>query len=113
MEDATKQTTTNVVKQPTQHTIRYLLDGFPVETTCYGQFESLQGVINKLRAANAQPLVTGAGLTASAAKEKPEADKKPPKCPTHKIPMKPSKKRGQSWFCPKRDEDGSYCEEYE
>ena len=112
MDDATKQTTTNVVKQPTQHTIRYLLDGFPVETTCYGQFESLQGVIAKLRAANAQPLVTGTSAPIGVT-DKPASEKKPPKCPAHKIPMKASKKRGQSWFCPKQDPDGSYCEEYE
>ena len=110
MEDTTQQTTTNTLA--TQHVIRYTLGGFPVETTCYGKVESLQGVIDKLRAVKAEPPLA-APVPTTAPAGKPDGDKKPPKYPVHQIPMKPSKKRGQSWFCPKQDGEGGYCEEYQ
>jgi hypothetical protein len=76
---------------------------------------SLQEVIAKLRAAHAQPLLAVVPTTdpTTAPAGKTASEKKAPKCPIHNIPMKASKKRGQSWFCPKQNGDGSYCEEYE
>src|SRR5262245_6473627 len=81
------------------HTISYVLDGFPV-TTQLETSASIQDVITRLRAIGAQPPQAQA----------PEPPKPAgiPTCPVHNSTMKPSQKPG-AYFCPKKNEDGSYC----
>jgi hypothetical protein len=75
------------------------LDGFPVEIEIEGKADNLKGLIDRLKAIGAQP-----------PQAKPAAKTGVPVCPIHNKPMKPSRKPG-SFFCPGRNEDGSYCTE--
>jgi hypothetical protein len=99
-------TTTNPTK-PAVFTISAVYEGFPVAVQVEGKAESLQTMVTRLKQMGATP-PTPAAITTPA--ETKAAEKKPPKCPVHGIPMKPSNKRGQSWFCPKKDGD-QYCDE--
>jgi len=35
----------------------------------------------------------------------------PPNCNIHRVPMKPSTKRGIAWYCTRRNADGTFCRE--
>jgi hypothetical protein len=76
------------------------LDGFPVEIEIEGRTDNLKALVERLKAIGAQPLTGKASPNSGTA----------PLCPIHHKPMKPSRKPG-TFFCPGRNEDGSYCTE--
>jgi len=90
-------------KQPApaaKFTISASIEGFPVSISIEGNANSLRALVDRLRSIGAEPPV--------AQVQAPEPPKIAPTCPIHGTPMKPSQKPG-SHFCPKKNDDGSYC----
>jgi hypothetical protein len=93
-------------KQPApscKFTIQATLKGFPIEISGEGRAGDLKIIIERLLDSGAEP--------PSSAKPEPT---KPaggvPTCSIHHSAMKASQKPG-TFFCPKRNDDGSYCRE--
>jgi hypothetical protein len=105
------KTHTNVTpiesKQPAPAGAKFIigasLEGFPIQIEVDGNADKLRAMIDRLKAIGAQPPVVAQVLTPTT--EKPAG---PPLCPIHNATMKPSQKPG-AFFCPKKNEDGSYC----
>jgi hypothetical protein len=76
------------------------LEGFPIQVEVEGNADKLRAMIDRLKAIGAQPPTT--------AKPGPTKAAGAPLCPVHKAPMKTSQKPG-TYFCPKKNEDDSYC----
>jgi hypothetical protein len=83
------------------HTISFVLDGFPVSTCVEGGADVLRAVVDKLKAIGAQPPLKFQDGTLKAAGVSV--------CPVHNTQMKVSSAKPGSYFCPKKNEDGSYC----
>src|SRR5262245_27491306 len=93
-------------KQPTpqtKFTIQATLDGFPIVLEGEGRAGDLRLIIDRLKSIGAEPPQPQAS-TAEPMK------KVPPTCPTHRTPMKSSRKPG-TFYCPRRTDDGDYCPE--
>jgi hypothetical protein len=84
--------------KPARFKIAVELEGFPVEIEIEGKADSLKALIDRLKAIGATPGKPGSSNVSA------------PLCPVHHTPMKPSRKPG-SFFCPKRDADGEYCDQ--
>jgi len=82
-------------------TITASVDGFPVSIEVEGKASDLRALVDRLKAIGAEP-----PSAARPEPTKPAGDV--PTCPTHGSKMKPSQKPG-TFFCPKRNDDGSYC----
>ena len=92
-------------KQPTpaaHFTVTASIDGFPVQVEVEGKADSLRAMIDRLKAIGATPPVAPATTETMR--------KTTPICPIHNTPMKASRKPG-SFFCPRRTDDGDYCQE--
>jgi hypothetical protein len=81
---------------PVTFKISATLEGFPIEISLEGKADNLKALVERLKAIGAQP-PTGKASGGSALL-----------CPVHHKPMKPSRKPG-TFYCPRRDEDGEYC----
>ncbi len=94
-------------KQPQaqcRFTINAVLRGFPITVEGEGRAGDLKFIVERLLDAGAEPPKTSnATLPVSETKAAGA-----PLCPTHNTPMKASQKPG-TFFCPKKNEDGSYC----
>jgi hypothetical protein len=86
--------------KPARFKIAVELEGLPVEIEIEGKADNLKALVERLKAIGAQPPTGKAGSSNGSA----------PLCPVHNKPMKPSRKPG-SFFCPKRDADGEYCDQ--
>jgi hypothetical protein len=87
--------------KPARFTISAELDGFPVSIEIEGKADALKALVERLKVIGAQP-----------PQARPTAQpgvQNAPRCPVHNKLMKPSRKPG-SFFCPGRNEDGSYCD---
>lgn len=80
------------------------IDGFPITVEVEGKADALRGMIDRLKAIGAEPPIALQNL------QSPEPTKAAgaATCPIHNATMKPSQKPG-TFFCPKKNEDGSYC----
>lgn len=90
-------------KQPQpqcRFTINAVLRGFPIVIEGEGRAGDLKLIIDRLLDSGAEP--------PTAARPEPTKANGTPTCPIHNAVMKPSQKPG-SFFCPKKNEDGSYC----
>jgi hypothetical protein len=93
-------------KQPApaaKFTISVLVDGFPVSIEAEGKADNLRALVDRLKAIGAEP---PAIVQTPAQAQKPAGA---PVCPVHNAPMKVSSAKPGSYFCPKKNEDGSYC----
>ena len=93
-------------KQPTPQTkfiIQATLDGFPVVLEGEGRAGDLRLIIDRLKSIGAEPPHASAPTTTEPTKETA------PICPAHGAPMKASRKPG-SFFCPRRTDDGDFCQ---
>lgn len=108
MEDTIKTTTT---KQP-RFTLAAEFDGFPFTVTFRGKTEKLKEIVAALKQQGVTPPARPTVQPEANSTAQTKGESKPPKCPDHSIPMKPSRKKGQTWYCPKSLGDGTYCEEY-
>ena len=86
--------------KPAKFKITCELEGFAVEVEAEGRADNLKALIDRLKAIGATPSKPGSTQDNGSA----------PLCPVHHKPMKPSRKPG-SFFCPKRDDDGEYCDQ--
>jgi hypothetical protein len=86
--------------KPARFKIACELEGFAVEIEIEGKADNLKALIDRLKAIGATPGKPGSTQSNGSA----------PLCPVHHKPMKPSRKPG-SFFCPKRDDDGEYCDQ--
>lgn len=77
------------------------IDGFSVELEAEGKADNLKALIERLKQIGAQPPTGRAGA------KSPDSA---PRCQIHNKLMKPSRKPG-TFFCPGRNDDGSYCTE--
>jgi len=95
-------------KQPAPATAKFTIaanvDGFAVSIEVEGKADNLRAMIDRLKAIGAEPPAAPAPTTTAPTK------KTAPICPTHGTPMKASRKPG-SFFCPRRTDDGDYCQE--
>jgi hypothetical protein len=92
-------------KQPQpacKFTITAMVSGFPVEISGEGRAGDLKLIIDRLLSIGAQP------PQIAPAQPEPTKPAGVPTCPIHSAPMKPSQKPG-AFFCPKKNDDGSYC----
>jgi hypothetical protein len=95
-------TVTQIAQQSTpsaRFKIAAEVEGFPVEIEVEGKADNLKALVDRLKAIGAIP-----------PQAKPPAKTGIPICPIHNKQMKPSRKPG-TFFCPGRNEDGSYCTE--
>jgi hypothetical protein len=94
-------------KQPAPASAKFTIDasleGFPIQIEVEGNADRLRAMIDRLKAIGARPPVVAHVSTPTT--EKPAGI---PVCPLHGAQMKPSQKPG-AFFCPKKNEDGSYC----
>jgi hypothetical protein len=93
-------------KQPApaaKFSITASLDGFPITIEVEGKASDLRALVDRLKAIGATPPVLPIGSSVPT-----KAAGGVPTCPIHNAPLKPSQKPG-TFFCPKRNEDGSYC----
>jgi hypothetical protein len=88
--------------KPAAFEIQAVIDGFPVNIRVEGKADALRAMIDRLKAIGAQPPAAMHEANGPAKTEKPV-------CPIHHTPMKPSRKPG-SFFCPKRDDSGDFCD---
>jgi hypothetical protein len=98
-------TVTQIAQQPTpsaKFKITCEIDGFVVEVEAEGKADNLRALVERLKTIGAQPL-----QAKPAAKTGTQST---PICQIHNKAMKPSRKPG-TFFCPGRNEDGSYCTE--
>jgi hypothetical protein len=86
--------------KPARFKIAVELEGFPVEIKIEGKADNLKALVERLKAIGAQPPTGKASSSNESA----------PLCPVHHTPMKPSRKPG-TFYCPKRDADGEYCDQ--
>jgi len=92
-------------KQPTpaaKFIVGAVLEGFPVQVEVEGKASDLRALVDRLKAIGAEP--------PRAAQSEPTKPASVPVCPVHNKPMKASQKPGK-FYCPRRADDGSYCEE--
>src|SRR5215475_14242387 len=86
-------------------TIQASLRGFPITIEGEGRAGDLKIIVDRLFDLGAEP------PAAQVAPAAPEPTKKSaPLCPAHGTPMKASRKPG-SFFCPRRTDDGDFCQE--
>jgi hypothetical protein len=78
------------------------LQGFPVTIEGEGRAGDLKIIIDRLLSIGAEPPTT--------ARPEPTKASGAPLCPVHNTPMKASQKPG-TFFCSKKNDDGSYCRE--
>ena len=78
------------------------LDGFPISVECEGKADDLRALVARLKAIGAEP--------PQAAKPEPTKAAGAPLCPVHRQPMKASRKPG-SFYCPRRTDEGDFCQE--
>src|SRR5262245_1531717 len=105
MNNAASNVTPITAAQPqavAKFSIACQIDGFQVQVEVEGKADSLRAMIDRLKAIGA----TGAALPTG--NSEPTKAAGVPTCPTHNATMKPSQKPGV-FFCPKKNEDGSYC----
>lgn len=100
-------------KQPqpqAKFSITCTLDDFPIVIEGEGRAGDLKIIIDRLKAIGAEPpQIAHASTSAPIAPVQAEPTKKaPPVCPDHHTPMKASRKPGR-YFCPRQNDDGSYC----
>jgi len=94
-------------KQPAaqcEFRIQCMLRGFPIEITGSGRAQDLKIIVDRLFDLGAEP----PNLSPIGGKSEPTKAAGLPTCPIHNAPMKPSQKPG-SFFCPKKNDDGSHC----
>src|SRR5262245_14658339 len=106
MTNQTSNVTPIESKQPTppaRFTVTATIDSFPVQVEVEGKADSLRAMIDRLKAIGATPPAAPAPTTTETAK------KTAPICPDHGTPMKASRKPG-SFFCPRRTDDGDFCQ---
>lgn len=84
---------------PAEFEFDFVFDGFQVKAKVVGNLAQLRAMTAKLKAEGATPVQTPA---------QPEKSAGVPTCPVHNTTMKPSQKPG-TFFCPKKNDDGSYC----
>jgi hypothetical protein len=80
--------------------IQATLDGYPIEIQGEGKAGDLKVIVERLRAIGAMP--------PQAVQPEPTKSNGAPLCPAHNTPMKASQKPG-TYFCSKKNDDGSYC----
>lgn len=96
-------------KQPApagaKFTIMASIDGFPVSVEVEGKADVLRAMIDRLKAIGAKP-------PAPQILQSPEPTKPAgaPVCKIHGKTMKASQAPGK-FYCPRRNDDGSYCKE--
>jgi len=83
-------------------TIGATLEGFPIQIEVEGNADKLRAMIDRLKAIGAEP-----PQVQTPAQTKPAAGV--PVCPVHNAQMKVSSAKPGSYFCPKKNDDGSYC----
>jgi hypothetical protein len=106
MTDTQSNVTPITDKQPApaaRFTITAVVDGFPVSIEAEGNAGSLRALVAKLREIGAEPPAT---VQTPAQPTKPAGV---PVCPVRNTQMKVSSAKPGSYFCPKKNEDGSYC----
>jgi hypothetical protein len=81
-------------------TISASIDGFPIQVEVEGNADKLRAMIDRLTAIGCEP---------PSAKPEPTKATGAPVCPVHSATMKVSSAKPGSYFCPKKNEDGSYC----
>ena len=108
MNDGTLKVTPIESKLPqpaAKFTVTASIDGFPISVECEGRADDLRALVVRLKAIGAEP---PAAQVAPAASE--PTKKAAPLCPAHGTPMKTSRKPG-TFYCPRRTDDGDYCQE--
>ncbi len=112
MNDGMLKVTPITATQPqssAKFSITATIDGFPIQVEVEGKADSLRAMIDRLKAIGAEPPQLAQAPTSAPIAVAASEKKAAPVCPEHHVAMRPSRKPGRH-FCPKQNDDGSYCQ---